>query len=294
VTPEPVASAEPVKHQHRVAANVPLSAPKKPDVKRMIAEMNSFLDDPVSQPMQEITKRPDPRSSNSGLQIDQNDVSQLFVSMTTDNADMGASGFLKQMPTAHSQRPSLTTLEAHSNISAGRVSAGPTNADLDASLIEGKTQSIPNSVTQVTFFPMPDDIQTKMPVIFVKISQWMRENPVPLPNAFKKFMGYEPKHLTSKVAFQIGERQFEIYLLCIESTYEIKICLIEGNRTTLLIDEGFKHESHFLRTGKVFRTSKTGEILSFGTKQEEASKKDTREFYQIFLSWWRTTGMDKL
>lgn len=293
IAPEPAVSTEPTPIHSRVAASVPTATPRTPDVKKMIAEMSAFLDDPVSQPLQDLTKRQEPKSSNSRLQIDQNDMSSLFVSMTTDNADMGASSFLKHAPALNHQRPELATLDSRPNVFPGK--AGDTAIpDLDASLIEGKANPAASTVTQVNLMQLPDDLQTKMPVIFVKISQWMKENPVPLPNAFKKFMGYKPNHLTSRVDFQIGERFFEIYLVCVESTYEIKICLIEGDRTTLLIDEGFKHESHFLRTGKVFRTSKTGEILSFGTKQEEASKKDTREFYQIFLSWWRTTGMDKL
>jgi len=300
VAPEPAVPTRSTQNQAQVTTNVPVATPRTPDVKKMIAEMNSFLNDPslqslnnpVTQPFQDLTQG-QPKSSNSRLQIDQNDVSQLFVSMTTDNADMGASSLLRHAPSLNRQHSELAPLESNSNVNPVK-SNDSSIRDPDASLIEGKATPSTSSVTQVTMVRIPDDLQTKMPVIFVKISQWMKDNPVPLPNAFKKFMGYKPNHLTSRVDFQIGERFFEIYLLCVESTYEIKICLIEGDRTTLLIDEGFKHESHFLRTGKVFRNGKTGDILSFGTKQEEASKKDTREFYQIFLSWWRTTGMDKL
>lgn len=286
--PSPV---EKPRTESRVTASVPLEKTKKIDMKKIMAEMEVLIADPVSQPLHEISKKEKSASSESKLQIDQNDVSDLFLSMTTDNADMGASSMLKHVPNSSHLRTSLTTLETNSNTVPAKKN-DYLNSNFDTSVIEDKGKT--SEVTEVNLIELPDDIKTKMPVIFVKIAQWMKENPVPLPNAFKKFMGYKKNHLTSKVEFQIGDRFFEIYLLCIENTYEIKICLIEGNHTTLLIDEGFTHESHYLRTGTVFRSGKTREVLSFGTKQKPASKQATREFYQIFLSWWKTTGMDKL
>jgi len=238
----------------------------------------------------ELKKVNSPTTVQQELQIVTRDFSQLNFPASFDGDDLGKSSLLRRFPQSTSANTNLTTLQSSAQPTHPRA-ANFSREIYNTTVIPEKKQTSRSKVTQIKMIELPQDIQTKMPKIFVNISQWMKENPVALPDAIKKFMSYRPPYLTSRVEFQIDNRFFEIYLLCIESTYEIKICLIEGNRTTLLIDEGFTHESHYLRTGKVYRMH-TGEILSIGTKQEPASKSETQEFYQIFLSWWKSTGMD--
>jgi hypothetical protein len=100
-------------------------------------------------------------------------------------------------------------------------------------------------------------------------------------------MGFQPGNLTSQVTFSIDNRRFEMFLLCVEATYEVRICLVEGNEVTYLIDQGFKKQSNYLRLGSLAWLP-TGEIHRFGSVLREASDQRTQDFYQIFLSWWET------
>jgi hypothetical protein len=93
--------------------------------------------------------------------------------------------------------------------------------------------------------------------------------------------------LTSWVQFSIQKREFEMFLLCVEETYEVRIVLVERKQVIYLIDQGFREQSNFLRTGQLNRLD-SGEILKFGTNLEPAGSGKTREFYQIFMSWWES------
>lgn len=123
--------------------------------------------------------------------------------------------------------------------------------------------------------------------IYRALVEWMKRHPAQFPEVVNRFMEKAPGDLTSLVNFQIGDRKFQMFLLCKESIYEIRICLVEGSQSTYLIDRGFKERSNYLRVGRVHRTP-TGKILSFGTRREAASDRRTRDFYQIFLSWWES------
>jgi len=121
--------------------------------------------------------------------------------------------------------------------------------------------------------------------IYHELIEWMKRNPAGFPDVVKRFMEGAPGDLTSKVNFQIGGRRFQMLLLCKEKLFEVRICLLEGNESTYLIDRGFKEKSSFLRFGGVNRDG-AGNILAFETVREAASNARTRQFYQIFLSWW--------
>lgn len=123
--------------------------------------------------------------------------------------------------------------------------------------------------------------------IYRGLVEWMRRRPVDLPEVIDRFMGYQPGNLTSRVKFNIGNRELEVFLLCVESTYEIRVCLVDGDEVTHLIDEGFKKQSNYLRVGELTRQP-TGEVMRFSSVMREASDRRTQEFYRIFLSWWET------
>ncbi|MDZ7362146.1 MAG: hypothetical protein ONB46_15690 [candidate division KSB1 bacterium] len=123
--------------------------------------------------------------------------------------------------------------------------------------------------------------------IYRALLEWMRRHPVDLPEVVDRFMGFQPGNLTSRVVFSVAGRRYEMFLLCVESTYEVRVVLIDGDEVTYLIDEGFKKQSNYLRLGALTRQA-NGEILRFGSVMREASDRRTQEFYQIFLSWWET------
>ncbi len=123
--------------------------------------------------------------------------------------------------------------------------------------------------------------------IYHELIEWMKRNPAAFPAVVKRFMEHSPGDLTSIVPFQIGGRQFQMFLLCKEKLFEVRICLLEDSESTYLIDRGFKEKSSFLRVGGVNLDGR-GNILSFETVREAASNSRTREFYQIFLSWWES------
>jgi len=121
--------------------------------------------------------------------------------------------------------------------------------------------------------------------IYRALVEWMKRHPRNLPRVVKRFMEHSPGDLTTSVHFQINGRDFEMYILCKVSLYEIRVCLLEGKQSTYLIDRGLKEKSSYLRVGTVNLTP-TGKILSFGTTRRQASDHRTQEFYQVFLSWW--------
>jgi len=123
--------------------------------------------------------------------------------------------------------------------------------------------------------------------IYRALVEWMRKHPATLSDVANRFMGHQPGNLTSSVKFVAGGRQFEIFLLCVEATYEIRVCMAEGGNITYLIDQGFRKQSNYLRTGTLNRQP-SGDILMFGSVMREASDRRSQEFYQIFLSWWDT------
>ena len=136
---------------------------------------------------------------------------------------------------------------------------------------------------------------SKKPDISVIIDQlmlWMKKHPFEFNHVLKSFMMYEKGDLTSKVVFKHKDRLFELCLLYKEKTKEIRICLVEGEQSTMLIDSGFKKQSNYLRTGNITRMD-DNKIFSFSTSQYPASEKKTSEFYQFFLSWWEQAKKEK-
>jgi len=149
-----------------------------------------------------------------------------------------------------------------------------------------KTQSGGTEIGMLDMSMMGNDFADLSP-IYRELIEWMKRNPVKFKPVVARFMEKNPGDLTSIVQFKIGERSFQLHLLCKESLFEVRVCLIEGNESTYLIDRGFKENSSYLRIGSVSRTP-TNQILSFGTTRKAASDNRTSDFYQIFLSWWDT------
>lgn len=129
-------------------------------------------------------------------------------------------------------------------------------------------------------------------VIMDDLLRWMKKHPTEFNRVTKSFLMYEENDLTSRVLFRNKNRAFELYLLYKPKSKEIRICLIEGTESTMLIDSGFKKQSNYLRTGSTVRGSDNA-IIAFGTSQYPASEKTTFDFYQLFLSWWEQAKLEK-
>lgn len=127
--------------------------------------------------------------------------------------------------------------------------------------------------------------ETILTPIYMELIEWMRRNPATLSPVIRRFMGFQRGDLSSKAEITLGGRHFEIFLVCYEKQYEVRICIVEDRTSTLLIDKGFRRQSNYFRIGNVSR-DRNGRIFSFGTSQESPSDERTEEFYRIFLTWW--------
>ncbi|HEX9654840.1 MAG TPA: hypothetical protein VGA99_14120 [bacterium] len=156
-----------------------------------------------------------------------------------------------------------------------------------ANLGAPETKNVQGREAQVAMKELADfgNAYSDLSPIYHELIEWMKRNPAAFPDVVKRFMEGSPGDLMSTVNFQIGGRQFQMWLLCKERLFEVRICLLEGGESTYLIDRGFKEKSSFLRFGGVNRDG-SGNILSFETVREAASNARTQQFYQIFLSWW--------
>jgi hypothetical protein len=122
--------------------------------------------------------------------------------------------------------------------------------------------------------------------LFRELVEWMKSHPTKFPPVVRAFLEVRPGDLGSRAEFRIDERSFELFLMCRENERELRICLVEGDSSTLLIDRGFKERSNYLRTGALGRSS-SGQIAYLATSQKAPSNTQTVEFYRLFLSWWR-------
>ncbi|RMD98758.1 MAG: hypothetical protein D6814_06895 [Calditrichaeota bacterium] len=126
--------------------------------------------------------------------------------------------------------------------------------------------------------------------IFKALVEWMKKHPAPHPPAIQSLTrqgNRDQDALRSVVVFRSGDRIFTLYLKCIESLYEIHIVLIENTNLAYLIDQGFKKRSHFLRLGSAtYSDEAKTQLVSCNTTYEKPSDIRTKEFYQVFYSWW--------
>lgn len=216
------------------------------------------------------------------LELDQSAFANDFNLALDENSPLLQSSRGK----GRSQRSGGVTLEAEEGVDVGRGLGEfekDVGADLQGPTAYGKSGgAVKIGLKKLSDFgPEYDDLTG----IYKPLVEWMKLHPAELPDVVKRFMGYIPGNLTSWVHFSIGERQFEMFLLCVEESYEVRIVLVENREVTYLIDQGFRKKSNFLRIGAVDRLP-DGEILKFGTTLEPAGNRRAEEFYQVFLSWW--------
>ena len=127
-------------------------------------------------------------------------------------------------------------------------------------------------------------------VDFKALVEWMKNNPAELPVAVKQRMqrgNWDDGLLSSRVTITIGDRSFDLLLMCKEELYEVHIMLVESVAVTYLIDRSFRQQSTQLVTGTV-TLGGDQDIQVVSSRMRPASDERNKEFYSIFLSWWET------
>jgi hypothetical protein len=232
-------------------------------------------------------EKPSRFASNPGIEkLALDDLPELNVGAFA--ADFGSPSPLMPAPGRRTGTSGRISLQAGKSKTALRVGEPYYDAPVSDIPVPKRTQKA-KGVTEVKLIPK-EKAKKKIDVsaIYKALAEWMRGHSSELPIVVKEFGGYMPGVLTSKVEFYAGQRYFELYLLCFESSYEVRIILVEGENVTFLIDQGFKKQSDFLRSGFVSRNAETNEITGFGTELKPVGDKQTDEFYQIFMSWWES------
>jgi hypothetical protein len=191
---------------------------------------------------------------------------------------------------------------------SGKISDVSVTMGTTSALKIDKTGYVPSqkSITSIDDKqPVPQDIDVpirrasefgndydNLSPIYKELIEWMKRNPAQLSSVVRKFMKYQGETLSSRAKITLSDRDFEIFLVCHEKQYEIKICIVEKNQATLLIDRGFRKQSNYFRIGNANR-DKSYRIFSFGTSQESPSDERTDEFYRIFLTWWEQVNKNE-
>lgn len=116
-----------------------------------------------------------------------------------------------------------------------------------------------------------------------QIMDWMKSNPSELPKGIRQLVRFRPTFLSSVATFTMEGKQYELYLMCKESLFEVHVVLVEQNEATYLVDRSFQKLSTYLRKGQVRRTQ-DNQIIA--VRSNMASNDSSDEFYSLFLSWW--------
>jgi hypothetical protein len=116
------------------------------------------------------------------------------------------------------------------------------------------------------------------------LEAWIEAHRAELPVGVKVHLRYQPSFRTAVQRFRVGARDIELYLMLNPSVDELHIVMVEGDRSVYLIDRGLQSEGRSLREGTVRRLD--GEIVAVDSRSGAAGAERSREFYDIFLSWW--------
>ena len=120
---------------------------------------------------------------------------------------------------------------------------------------------------------------------------WMKANPGEMPVGVRKLVRHRDVFLSSVTSFDLGGKRYELFLMCKERLMEVHIVLVEADEATYLIDRSFQKLTTYLREGRVARTQAQG-ITAINSRQSAASDERSKEFYALFLSWWKIAKND--
>ena len=116
-----------------------------------------------------------------------------------------------------------------------------------------------------------------------EIIDWMKQNPSELPKGIRQLVRFRPAFLSSVTSFNMDGKDYELYLMCKESLFEVHIVLVDEDEAIYLVDRSFQKLSTYLRKGKVRRTDDQNIVA---VRSNMASSTSSDEFYSLFLSWW--------
>ena len=281
--PEPIKTEKP-----KIIEALPRSVPK-PAVRRVDLStlQNMALEDiQKSQPLQRSAAK------KEGAEHSKIDLKKSSLSAGM-NTLLGESSTKLDLPKSgrRGRKLSSTRITAGSGQSVGQ-NKGLAAASGGLSLGAPEAKDVGGGNVDIRMIDMGDlggDFSDLSP-IYHELIAWMKRNPGRFPVVVKRFMEAVPGDLMATVNFYVDGRNFQMFLLCKEKLFEVRVCLLEEKELTYLIDRGLKENSSFLRIGSVNRAP-TGKILSFGTVRKEASNSRTVGFYQVFFSWWESVKM---
>ena len=154
---------------------------------------------------------------------------------------------------------------------------------------QGRAGNMSGTSVEVSLKALEDFGSNYQNLELKKLIQWMKEHPAELPPGVRGLVGYQPNHLSSAVPIEVGGVSYELYLMCKESLYEVHVVLVRNDEASYLVDRSFERQSRKFRTGTVNRSN--GQIQGINSSGQSLGKQ-SKEFYQKFLSWWEEAKKD--
>ncbi|MCG3118279.1 MAG: hypothetical protein ALAOOOJD_00447 [bacterium] len=128
--------------------------------------------------------------------------------------------------------------------------------------------------------------------LFHELLEWMRKNPYDFPPALRQYMRFRAGDVTSRVAIATTEAEYELFMLCNESSEDFGLLLVSAGDSAQAIclrDTGFRQQSFYLSKGIAGR-NESAAVGSVSMLEARPTFQETSKFYKIFLSWWDKTN----
>ena len=287
--PEELPSQEDTHVEEVVETEVPakVSAPQRIDLHEVLPQ-GVQVDLSVARAPRDNVAEPDPVQSNPrALRMEESEMDRISGLQTLSGNNLSAPN-ANRLSGSSGLEGSIGLADG-SGLSSGR--RGALQGGGEGSLLGGpETRSTGGMGVEVGLRDLSDfgDEYSDMDPIIHDLIAWMRENPADLPVPVERRMEggrWDSNNLTSRVLFYIGDQQYDLLLMAKEEDLELHIFLVENRLdVTYLIDRGFRGESNTLRVGNVGYQDE--DIAHVDSQMRPAGTQQTKEFYQIFLSWW--------
>lgn len=187
-------------------------------------------------------------------------------------------------------QPAMTISPAAGSSGSGMAGNRSQIADPPARLQEQPQEKTAQKIEVKNFANV--DLKKIFKVLFIKLTEWLKQSHKELSPAVKHFMSYKPGDLTTVVLIDTRDHVYELFIRCNELSEEVGILMAEtgeNGEAIYLRDVGFKQQSHYLGIGQVGR-NEYGEVFTVSMREEMPSREQTARFYNIFLSWWKTNN----
>lgn len=267
-------------------------SPKRIDLSELLSE-GVKVDLIVSNEVPVLSKsnQPDEENTSASLRLEESELDQ-FEGIRSLRGVGSRMGDLSQRSSTQGEGSGLAVRNGGLQLRSSGLSGirGGIGLTEGPSVRNGWEEAIEISLKSLTEFGEGFD---NMDPVIIALIQWMKKNPSDLPVAVKRTMSdnrWQDDFLTSTSRFVAEDREFELLLMVKEAIPELHIFLVEKDEATYLIDRGFQKQSSYLRRGRVIYND--ANIQEVDSQMREASGSQTSEFYQVFLSWWRSIDSD--